>query len=292
MLIDDADCDTEYPEPVDDQYITPNGILRGGESTPLLPTIHVVRSFQFLTKLFKSSWITPETLQSTENYLATCMTLFPKQLLLSSTEPLDPRSIAPLVYFQNARLLLHRHNLSPSCPPGFRLHAVNQCAHIALDTARLLSRCIAHTLSSDLNDWRPLLAASASTLLCTHIWRCILFLLFRAEYAPASILVEAASAIGDSRLVNISCGRNISFFLRSLLERMRLGQAEDLETDEEIMVYVSGDMQSSPDNGWVWQGSETGADLSNLVWNRRSSKAVDEANACDHVLGHPTYADA
>lgn len=273
VLIDDGEFDTEYPEPVDDQYITEQGLLSSGQpSTPLLATIHVVRSIQYLLKLFKSPSINKETLQSRENYLSACMALFPKQLQLNSTEYLDPKSLPPVIYFQNARLVLHRHNLSPFCTTELRLQAIDQCLAVARDTAHLLSRCMAmppfntalpQQQQSPL-DWRVYLAASASSILCTHMWRCILLLLFRSEYPLALELIRASAAIGNARQVNVSCGRNIAFFLRCLVERLQQAKPPDLDRDEEMLVYVSADMQSSTDSSWVWQGSETGIRLSGL----------------------------
>jgi hypothetical protein len=35
--------------------------------------------------------------------------------------------------------------------------------------------------------------------------------------------------------------------------------------DEELMAYVSGDMQANTENGWVWQGSETGMALNQIA---------------------------
>ncbi|KFY43328.1 hypothetical protein V494_02028 [Pseudogymnoascus sp. VKM F-4513 (FW-928)] len=32
-------------------------------------------------------------------------------------------------------------------------------------------------------------------------------------------------------------------------------------SDEEVVAYVSGDIQATTDGGWVWQGSETGMAL-------------------------------
>lgn len=267
MLIDDADCDTEYPEPVDDQYITDQGIMSMGQpSTPLLATIHVVRSLQSLIKLFKSPSITTDTLVSREKYFDTCMSLFPPHLQLSSRTYLDPRSLAPIIYFQNARIVLHRHNLSPSCSIELRRQAIDNCVGVSSETTALLSRCMQpvspHGASADASsDWSARLATSASTLLCTHIWRCTLFLLFRGEYSSALLCVRASSAIGTARLVNTSCGRNLAFFLRCLLEKLQRGETTELERDEEMMAYVSGDLQSSTDNSWVWSGSETGMNL-------------------------------
>jgi hypothetical protein len=111
------------------------------------------------------------------------------------------------------------------------------------------------------DDWRPLFASSAGTMLCTHIWRCVLLLLFRQEFAAALVCVQVSAVVGDSRAVNAACGRYIAFFLKCLLERLRRGDAAILERDEEMMAYVSGDMQGTSDGSWVWEGSEAGSQL-------------------------------
>src|SRR2546423_4113400 len=256
-MIDDGACDTEYPEPVDDEYITDRGVLQDGQSTPLLATIHVVRSVQPLVRLFKSECISPETLITYERYLDACHGLFPPSLSLSSTEWLDPRSIAPVIYLQNVRMVLHRHNLSPFCQPEARYRAVEACANIALNTSQFMSRCIGQTSATP-----NALAVSATTLLCTHLWRCTLFLLFREHYESALNLVRALSVIGSARNVTFDCGRHIAFFIRCIMDRLQKGVVDNFEQDEELMAYVSADLQSSARNSWVWQGSETGANLS------------------------------
>ena len=256
-MIDDNACDTEYPEPVDDQYIAADGICQGGQSTPLLATIHVVRSVQPLVRLFKSDCISAETIESYERHLEACHKLFPSPLLLSSTELLEPRSIAPMIYLQNVRMMLHRHNLSPFCKPGARHQAVAACVTIALNTSQIMSRCMGPSPAT-----RRDLAVSATTLLCTHIWRCTLFLLFRSHYEPALTLVQALSVIGSARNVTFDCGRHIAFFMRCIVDRLQSGPVGDFEQDEELMAYVSADLQSSAENSWVWQGSETGSNLS------------------------------
>ena len=256
-MIDDNACDTEYPEPVDDQYIAADGIRQGGQSTPLLATIHVVRSVQPLVRLFKSECISSETIESYERHLEACHDLFPAPLLLSSKDLLEPRSIAPMIYLQNVRMMLHRHNLSPLCGPGARQEALAACVNIALNTSQLMSRCMGPSRAA-----RHDLAVSATTLLCTHIWRCTLFLVFRAHYEPASTLVHALSAIGSAKVVTLDCGRYIAFFIRCIMDRLQNGVVGDFEQDEELMAYVSADLQCSAENSWVWQGSETGANLS------------------------------
>jgi len=104
-------------------------------------------------------------------------------------------------------------------------------------------------------------------MLCTHLWRCVLILCFRAEYAAALACVHVSSTIGDLRRVNIACGRNLAFFLDRLAERIRSGNGsqQQLEADEEMLAYVSGDMQGDAENSWVWAGSDTGIKLNSSV---------------------------
>jgi hypothetical protein len=256
-MIDDSDCDTEYPEPVDDEYIADNEVPQDGQPTPLLATIHIVRSVQTLVRLFKSECISPEAINSFGKHLDACHSLFPPPLLLSSKAPLDCRSVAPIIYLQNVRMMLYRHNLSPFCKHEARHRAVDACVDIALNTSHVMSRCLGRTPATR-ND----LAVSATTLLCTHLWRSTLFLVFRGKYEQASTLVHALSTIGSARSVTIDCGRHIAFFIKCIVDRLQSGLPGDFEQDEELMAYVSADMQSSAENSWVWQGSETGANLS------------------------------
>jgi hypothetical protein len=55
----------------------------------------------------------------------------------------------------------------------------------------------------------------------------------------------------------------VAFFLGVLIEKRRAGglvgskgYREEREIDEELMAYVSGDLQASPENSWIWTGSE------------------------------------
>jgi hypothetical protein len=274
MLIVDEDCDVDLPCPVDDQFIQEHGIFIPAHqsSSSLLTTIHVVRSLPHLVKIFKSQSITAMTLEGFDTHLSRCMAAFPPECQPNSNQYLDPRSLAPILYLQNAKFLLHRHNLSPSCTTDMRMLALDHCIAVAHETTRLLSRCMQAAPASPnhppihggFEDWQSRLRMAASTFMCTHIWRCALVLLLREEYGPATMCIRASSTIGDLRPVNISCGRNIAFFMRCLIEKIRLGEALDLDKDEEMMAYVSGDLQGSTDSSWVWQGSETGMKLSEI----------------------------
>ncbi|OJJ34916.1 hypothetical protein ASPWEDRAFT_110245 [Aspergillus wentii DTO 134E9] len=269
VLINDQDCDVDLPCPVDDQYILEGGVPEGQQTTPLLSTIHVVRSIGQLTRTLRCSTISPQTLETFERHFNACLATFPVHYHPKSDQYLDPRSLAPIIYLQNARFILHRHNISPFCPYEVRSSALDYCLSTCLDTARLLSRCMQNPPGNG-HDWQGLIASSASTMLCTHIWRCALLLLFRQEYAAALVCVQTSAIINDARSVNISCGRYIAFFLNCLLDRLRQNEVVDFERDEEMMAYVSGDMQGTNDGSWIWQGSETGSQLEAVPSNPKS----------------------
>lgn len=257
VLINDQDCDIDLPCPVDDRYITESAAIPDGHQTiPLLATIHVVRSLGQLTRTLRWSTLSSATLETFERHFSTCLATFPPYLQPSNDQDLDPRSLAPAIYLQNARLLLYRHNISPYCQPSVRESAMDRCILIAIDTANIISRCMRSHAGAD---WRTLFASAAGTLLCTHVWRCSLFLLFQQEFGPALACVHAMAAVGDDRAINASCGRYLAFFLQLLLDRLQRG--DTLEEDEEMIAYVSGDMQGTSDGSWVWQGSETGSQL-------------------------------
>ncbi|KAJ5099900.1 hypothetical protein N7532_006901 [Penicillium argentinense] len=258
VLINDQDCDIDLPCPVDDQYITEGGGIPEGQQTiPLLATIHVVRSLGQLTRTLRWTTLSPETLETFERHFSTCLAIFPPHLHPANDQDLDPRSLAPVIYLHNARLLLYRHNISPYCQPPVRALAMDRCVSVAIDTANILSRCMRSHPDSD---WCTLFASAAGTLLCTHIWRCALFLLFQQQFGPALSCVKASVAVGDDRAINASCGRYLAFFIQRLLDHLQRGEVT-LEQDEELIAYVSGDMQGTSDGSWVWQGSETGSQL-------------------------------
>lgn len=325
ILINDEDCDADLPCPVDDQYISDGGRAVDAQAqrmTPLLATIHVVRSLGQLTKTFRSRVVSPATLETFDRHFSACSSAFPAEYHLSSSDQyLDPRSLAPIIYLQNARLFLHRHNLSPFCAHDVRSAAISNCVSISLDTSRLLSRCMLSPSSAGAGaeagfaspsdgdhhhhpqtQWRTILASAATTMLCTHIWRCTLLLLFRQEYAAALTCIQAGAAIGDSRSVNAACGRYVAFFLRCILDRLSHrnnehvvvigggGGADLFDHDEELMAYASGDLQGTMDGSWIWQGSETGSELDTLSPTSASdatSASVSASASAHGTSSHP-----
>ncbi|KAL4780504.1 fungal-specific transcription factor domain-containing protein [Aspergillus varians] len=285
VLINDQDCDIGLPCPVEEQFISEGGCIpESQETTPLLAAIHVVRSIGQLTRTLRSTAIGTASLETFERHFSACLAIFPEQYQPNSDQYLEPRSLTPVIYLQNARLMLYRHNISPFCPPEIRSSALDFCVSVCQDTARLLSRCMRPSPTTGNRDWRSLLAISGTAMLGAHLWRCALLLLFRQEYDAALICVQASSAMRDSRAINAACGRNIVFFLKCLSERLHRIDFVDLDADEEMMAYVSGDMQGTSNGSWVWEGSETG---SQLEMASPSSNAADLSTRDNRIAEDP-----
>lgn len=270
VMIDDADCDIGLPCPVDDHFITETGVITPPGQVPpssnfLLTTIHVVRLIGPLLQSLKSAVISSATLQMFNSHFKSCMAAFPPNCQMGNTSPLEPRYFHLLCHLQNSRLVLHRHNLSTSCSPETRLAAMEACVEAAKDTVTLLQRVMQwspmdgpHSTSG----WQSGLITNATAMLCTHLWRCTLFLIYRGHYSEASTCIQASAAIADARPVNISCGRYIYGFLNVFLEKLNKGESVD---DEGLLAIVSGDVQGSSESSWIWVGSETGTALNNAA---------------------------
>ncbi|KAM5440452.1 hypothetical protein McanMca71_003934 [Microsporum canis] len=263
LAINDDDCDIGLPSSIEEQLIQEGNPTSDQKSNPLLVIVHIMRCVSQLTKAFKSLVISCDTLDLFDRHFRTCLNNFPANYHMQSNQYLDPRSLSPVIILQNTRLVLHRHNLSPACPAETRNSAMDHCLAVARDTTGILTRCMRSPTSAESgtpskangDDWRYLLAAAATSVICKHIWRCILLLLCRADYAAALVCIQACSAIGDARAVNVASGRYIAFFLKLLVDKRQAGRALSIEEDEELMAYVSGDLQSSMDNSWVWRST-------------------------------------
>lgn len=183
--------------------------------------------------------------------LGSCMQAFPTDLQLSSNTPLDPVNLPPIAAFQNTCLLVYRQNLSPQCPQEQRLRAIDQCLNVACDTATFLNRCM--HVQPHFVDWKTRLSTSASTLLCTHIWRCALFTIHRGHHDASLTLIRSLAIISDARDIVVHCGRHISFFLHQLLSRRdESASPASLDADEDLLAYLSADLQSNGRAAWIW----------------------------------------
>lgn len=246
--------------------------------SPFLSALRVVREISNMLNVLKSPVLTPATLKTCDAQFAHCLDAFPSHLR-TRTGYLDPCSILPVVYLQNSRFILHRHNLTVFSAPEVRAAALDHCNLIARDTTQLLSRCMTNPPTSlhphspprhSWASWKARIVSAASAFLCTHIWRCTLLLCLRGDFKSALICAEVSSTFGDARPVNVSCGRYLAFFLDRLLQKSQLGLRVDLQNDEEMIAYVSADLQGNIEHSWVWHGKESS-------WNQplQSPKGAD-----------------
>lgn len=258
LHINDEDCEVAEPTPVGDEYIQPNGtILQPPSETPpngMIAIIPVVRITSSIKKTLKSRTVTAATLNTYDEHFRSIMSSYPDPFGIHSTAELDPRLLTAACALQTARFLLYRHNLSPACRRSERRDALDRLVSVAQDTALYTSRSFN---PQNMGTWAARLRSMCPAFFCAHVWRCILVLSFRGEYAAALTLLQVSAAVNDLRQNNMACGRHLSFFLDKLIERLRAGASRaQLETDEEMLAYVSGDMQSNSDSAWVWTGSE------------------------------------
>jgi hypothetical protein len=280
LMIDDDDCDVSEPTPVDDECIRPSGIMQPPPGTTvangLIPVIPVVRITAQLKKTLKSRTITAATLATYDDHFRSIMATYPDPFAVNSQAYLDPRLLMAACSLQTLRFFLYRHNLSPACRPADRQDALDRCVSTAKDTAHYVQRSMQQGLTSPnagyspvhMANWAARLRTMAPAFFCSHLWRCALVLCLRLEFAEALTLVQASASIGALRKNNVACGRYLAFFLDKLIGRLRAGASlQALEADEEMLAYASGDLQGCNEEGWVWTGSETGANLNKAQTN-------------------------
>ncbi|KAK5635086.1 hypothetical protein RRF57_010799 [Xylaria bambusicola] len=278
FMIDDNDCDVSLPEPYDDHLLESEGLAHHTTTPPLTQSLHaiinVVRSFTALRKAFTASTIERPRLATFDSHFTACQNLFPPVFDPNNLEIISPHVLMPIIYLLSARLHLHRHNLSPICPPEARIDAIEQCTSTAYETARLMERSSAS------------LADSATTLLVTHVFRSTLFLLLTGYREQAVTCLRVLRSVYEKRDISVACGRYISFFVHTLRSKHQ-GAAErilrpptipgysqqqhhstdprsvqeSLLRDEELLVYVSADMQASAETAWIWGGMERDAPI-------------------------------
>ncbi|KAI1826873.1 fungal-specific transcription factor domain-containing protein [Xylaria intraflava] len=271
FIIDDADCDVALPEPYDDHQLESEGsVLTHHAARPtqfLHSIINVVRSFTALRKAFSALVIDRSRLATFDRHFADCQSLFPPVWDPNNLDTVPPHVLMPITYLLNARLHLHRHNLAQTCPIEARKEAIDHCTNIAFETGRLMERSSAS------------LADSATTLLITHIFRSTLFLILGGYREPAITCLRVLKSVDDRRDITVACGRYLSFFTRTLrskqhdaaeqLARLTIpgyppqstpidprSIQESLIRDEELLLYVSFDMQANAESAWIWAGGE------------------------------------
>jgi hypothetical protein len=264
MLINDDECDTGLPSSLEDRYIQPSGFARPHANQPpfagFLATIQSARVYSQVHQAVRLGSVGPQPFQIFDDKFHSIQGLFTEAYQLGSSLPLEPNTLVPIFALHNARFLLFRRNLSPAYMHPERVEAIHRCAMVAKDTTNYILRTL-HASPGGPNStgWRARVGQIASNMVSLHLWRCILMLCFRTDYEGALMCLHMSSAIGELRKINVACGKNIIFFLERLIERVRSGNGatHQLEHDEEILAYVSGDMQGNYDQSWVWAGASS-----------------------------------
>lgn len=267
-MIKEEDCLVSTPSPVSDDFISDGTAWMDPtpemKMTALLPTIRVIGPIARLFKLLRLREIPQDTLQIYDSHFDRVLGTFPPHHQFQNPELVDPIEIFHLVYLQNARLILHRHNLQPHCGPQARLRAMDKCVDTAKSTATLLHKCMQDpppTTTSSTPEhqatWKERIMFAASAFICTHIWRCTLVLLFRRDFEAALTCARFSSILSDLRPVNTACGRYLDFVLAQIIQKVN--QRVDVDTDEELIAYVSGDLQGNYESSWVWQDDPGGS---------------------------------
>ncbi|KAF2120305.1 fungal-specific transcription factor domain-containing protein [Lophiotrema nucula] len=261
LLLNEMEGEMNLPTAVEDRYM---GLQRPrsaqASSSAFTSTIQVVRLFAQLYQNLKSNDIEGQVLQSYDERFHATLTSLLDSHSLNPEAYLEPAVLPPVLTLQLARFLLYRHNLSPICRLPDRLEALRRCTSVAQDTALYISRTLKGSMQSPGSErsWHAKIIQTASSTTCLHLWRCMLILCFRGDYEASLTCLRMSSTIGDIRRVNTACGKNLSFFLDRLFDRVRGGNGghHQLEQDEEMLAYVSGDMQGNLDHSWVWAGSD------------------------------------
>ncbi|TKA34515.1 hypothetical protein B0A54_13569 [Friedmanniomyces endolithicus] len=279
LQIDDNDCDVAEPTPVDEEGIRPTGITMppNGQAAPsgLLAVIPVVHITAQLKKTLKSRTIAAATLNTYDDHFQSIMASYPDPFPIHSQAYLEPRLLLAACNLQTTRFFLYRHNLSAACRRADRIDALDRCVSVAHDTAHLVQRTMQPPHNSPtpgyyspahMAHWEAQLRSVIPAFFCAHLWRCTLVLCLRWDFAAALALVQASAAVGDAKKLNTACRRHLAFFMDKLTGRMRAGASkQSLEADEEMLAYASGDMQGCAEESWVWTGSETGANLTQMA---------------------------
>lgn len=282
-MIGDEDFEVGLPTAVDDVNLRSEALCSTSgapqSSSPFLATLCVSREMSNLLNITKLLTLPSTAIQTCDLQFHECMTTFPAHYPPRKKEALNPSTIAPVIYLQNARLLLHRHNLTNVCTTETRSAAMNHCISVAQDTAQILSRCMMEPLAQDPHSTSHLplqvfLEPSAIAFLCTHIWRCTLFLCLGINFQAALTCARVSAIIGNARPINTACGRYVDLFLDRLIEKMRHKPRTRIDFDEELIAYVSGDLQGRIEQSWIWHGGEGSRKQSSERFGTEENKTV------------------
>ncbi|KAF2461996.1 fungal-specific transcription factor domain-containing protein [Lineolata rhizophorae] len=276
MLIDEDDCNVDYPSPVHERQAFHLGSQQlldySHQRTVQQAMMGVLRSISQLKRALKSPVVSAATLRHYGIFFYEIQSKLPEPCDPTTEGHPDPLLLYTFITLQLTRFYLYRHNLSTACQPCERTESLDRCLGVAQETVHYVSRSIGmsptslgagqYSTTSGDDLWKRRIAKATTNILCTHMWRCALVLLIRCDFSAAITCVRIMAAVGNARKINTACGRYLAFFVDRLTEQIRSGTTRSqLGQDEEMVAYVSADMQGDPESSWVWHGGEAGAKL-------------------------------
>ena len=212
----------------------------------------------------KQHWFIPmPALERFHEKFSRMKTLLPDADQLSGVSEHEVTSLRATFVFLFVQFLVYRNNLQ--CVPNSPEHtdALVRCLGIAHHTCEYVARMLQISSLSPqdwkpVNDWRSRLITIADNAFCLHIWRSTLVLCFAGHFEASLMCARVASAIGNSKKVNAHCGRSLLLFLTRQLDKLTEGNDNwrRLESDEELLRYVCGDLQTVNENSWTWLDSK------------------------------------
>jgi hypothetical protein len=226
--------------------------------------IEVAKLFAPVYRVLKSSTIHPRILEDLDEKFRAKLLQLPDAYRQYSNAPLEVAALPPLFTLFSAQYHLHRRNLTPLCRPTERAEALNRCLSVAQGTAKYISRALYNAPKAEREkSWQTRILPIASNLVCMHLWRCVLMLCFCGDYDATLMCLHLSRGIGNIRKINVECSKYILFFIERL-DVVRNGGRRplELEEDEELLAYVSGDAQDSNEHSWVWAGTDITSPIS------------------------------
>ncbi|MCJ1385365.1 hypothetical protein MMC17_008487 [Xylographa soralifera] len=268
--IDDDHCDFRKPTISREFDETPQPFSGGPESAVAINLLtEVARSISTTLKAGNSIVISAQSIRSMDEQFLGCFNNLSPHHQPHSSRYIDPLTLLPIVFLQDAHLSIHRRHIAPSYTAEIRSLSINNCLRIARNTANYLVRTLrdpstVHDPELATTSWNRKIRLAASAFVCLHIWRSTLILAFGGDYKTAQICVRTSAAIGDARPVNVVCGRYMEFFLQQLRAVLQRGEGSYLERNEDMLAYISSDLQNNVEHAWIWQAgtmSETEPEL-------------------------------
>ncbi|KAI5282863.1 hypothetical protein KEM54_002529, partial [Ascosphaera aggregata] len=263
FIIHDEDNEVNLPSASDDLSSRTNGqqsIRPADNQYPIfLGLVEIVQALPHLAKSLKSAVIPAQNLEAFDKHLRMySLSSFPPSCQASSTYYLDPRLLSSVLIVQNTSLALHMHNLASATPAELKHSALKNCHQIAHETASFVSRCCpsdSTTTPDAIDEAKASLASFITSFVCTHLWRCILFLVLCDDYHGAILCVQAIILVNDTKPVKMACARHIRSFLETYLRKLQNHRTEtgDVPTDDELVASVISDFHIKPDENSSWQ---------------------------------------